>query len=249
MKPIVAIVGRPNVGKSSLFNRITHTRTALVDDLPGVTRDRQYADAIWNGLSFTLVDTGGFIEKDEDDFTRQIRFQIDQALEDADLILLVLDGKNGVSPYDKDMIDLLRSGGRPTFYAVNKIDGMEQEVNLYDFYNLGIDRLYPVSAEHGYGIPDFLDDLTSDLFKLVSDASPDTAGEMIKIAVVGKPNGGKSSLINRILGKPRVLVGDSPGTTRSAIDSLCKINKKTYLLIDTAGIRRKGRVSQKLEKF
>ena len=249
MKPIIAIVGRPNVGKSTLFNRITRTRTALVDDLPGVTRDRQYADATWNELLFTLVDTGGFIEKDEDDFTQQIRFQIDQALEDADVILLVLDGKNGVSPYDKDMIGLLRSGGRPTFYAVNKIDGMEQEVNLYDFYNLGIDRLYPVSAEHGYGISDFLDDLTTDLFQLVSDSSPDTAGEMIKIAVVGKPNGGKSSLINRILGRPRVLVSDTPGTTRSAIDSLCKINRKPYLLIDTAGIRRKGRVSKKLEKF
>ncbi|MDP7416647.1 MAG: 50S ribosome-binding GTPase, partial [Desulfobacterales bacterium] len=133
MKPIIAIVGRPNVGKSTLFNRITHTRTALVDNLPGVTRDRQYADATWDDVEFTLVDTGGFIEKDEDDFAQQIRFQIDQAIEDADVILLVLDGKTGVSPYDKDMIDLLRSGSRPTFYAVNKIDGVEQELNLYDF--------------------------------------------------------------------------------------------------------------------
>jgi len=249
MKPIIAIVGRPNVGKSTLFNRITHTRTALVDNLPGVTRDRQYADTTWDDVEFTLVDTGGFIEKDADNFAQQIRFQIGQAIEDADVILLVLDGKTGVSPYDKDMIDLLRSGGRPTFYAVNKIDGEEQELNLYDFYRLGIDKLYPVSAEHGYGVPDFLDDLTADLSKLVSDSSPDTAGEIIKIAVVGKPNGGKSSLINRILGKARVLVSDTPGTTRDSIDSLCKINKKPYLLIDTAGIRRKGRVSKKLEKF
>jgi len=249
MKPIIAIVGRPNVGKSTLFNRITHTRTALVDNLPGVTRDRQYADATWDDIEFTLVDTGGFIEKDEDDFAQQIRFQIGQAIEDADVILLVLDGKTGVSPYDKDMIDLLRSGGRPTFYAVNKIDGVEQELNLYDFYRLGIDKLYPVSAEHGYGVSDFLDDLTADLSKLFSASSSDKAGEIIKIAVVGKPNGGKSSLINRILGKARVLVSDTPGTTRDAIDSLCKINKKPYLLIDTAGIRRKGRVSKKLEKF
>ena len=249
MKPIIAIVGRPNVGKSTLFNRITRSRTALVDNHPGVTRDRQYADAIWDDVEFTLVDTGGFIEKDEDDFAQQIRFQIDQAIEDADVILLVLDGKTGVSPYDKDIIDLLRLGNRPTFYAVNKIDGEEQEPNLYDFYCLGIDRLYPVSAEHGYGVPDFLDDLIADLSKLVSDSSPDKAGKIIKIAVVGKPNGGKSSLINRILGKARVLVSDTPGTTRDAIDSLCKINKKPYLLIDTAGIRRKGRVSKKLEKF
>ena len=249
MKPIIAIVGRPNVGKSTLFNRITRSRTALVDNHPGVTRDRQYADAIWDDVEFTLVDTGGFIEKDEDDFAQQIRFQIDQAIEDADVILLVLDGKTGVSPYDKDIIDLLRSGGRPTFYAVNKIDGEEQELNLYDFYDLGIDKLYPVSAEHGYGVPDFLDDMIADLSKLVSDSSVEKAGEIIKIAVVGKPNGGKSSLINRILGKARVLVSDTPGTTRDAIDSLCKINKKPYLLIDTAGIRRKGRVSKKLEKF
>ena len=249
MKPIIAIVGRPNVGKSTLFNRITHTRTALVDNLPGVTRDRQYADATWDDVEFTLVDTGGFIEKDEDGFAQQIRFQIDQAIEDADVILLVLDGKTGVSPYDKDMIDLLRSGSRPTFYAVNKIDGVEQELNLYDFYRLGIDKLYPVSAEHGYGVPDFLDDLTADLFKLFSTSSSDKAGEIIKIAVVGKPNSGKSSLINRILGKARVLVSDTPGTTRDSIDSLCKINKKPYLLIDTAGIRRKGRVAKKLEKF
>ncbi|MEE8416409.1 MAG: ribosome biogenesis GTPase Der [Desulfobacterales bacterium] len=249
MKPIIAIVGRPNVGKSTLFNRITRSRTALVDNLPGVTRDRQYADATWDDVEFTLVDTGGFIEKDEDDFAQQIRFQIGQAIEDADVILLVLDGKTGVSPYDKDMIDLLRSGGRPTFYAVNKIDGVEQELNLYDFYRLGIDKLYPVSAEHGYGVPDFLDDLTADLSKLFSASSSDKAGEIIKIAVVGKPNSGKSSLINRILGKARVLVSDTPGTTRDAIDSLCKINKKSYLLIDTAGIRRKGRVSKKLEKF
>jgi GTP-binding protein len=245
MKPIVAIVGRPNVGKSTLFNRVTGTRKALVDDFPGVTRDRHYSDAVWNGVDFTLVDTGGFPGDDKDDFAHKIRSQIFQAIEDADVIILLLDGKSGISPFDEDVVRILRPLSQPVFFAVNKIDGIEQEVRLYDFYNLGIEKLYPISAEHRYGISDLLDDLTEVLPKAVTEE----AGDVVRLAVVGKPNVGKSSLINRILGEKRLLVSDTPGTTIDAIDSVCDINGKPYLLIDTAGIRRKARVSKKLEKF
>ncbi|MBU4463521.1 MAG: ribosome biogenesis GTPase Der [Proteobacteria bacterium] len=245
MKPIVAIVGRPNVGKSTFFNRITRSKDALVSNFPGVTRDRIYGDASWNDIEFTLVDTGGFSLEDDDDFAHQIRFQVQQAIEDADIIVLLLDGKQGVSPFDKDIVEILRSVTKPVFYAVNKIDGEEQEKNMYDFYSLGIDKPYPVSSEHRYGISDFLDDLVLALPEFVPEKSQD----MIKLAVVGRPNVGKSSLINRILGENRLLVSDIPGTTRDAIDTVCDINGKSYLLIDTAGIRRKGKVSKKLEKF
>ena len=247
MKPIVAIVGRPNVGKSTLFNRITRTKDALVDDFPGVTRDRHYGDASWNGVEFTLVDTGGFTEGDN--FADEIRFQVHKAIDDADVIILMLDGKAGVSPFDQDIITTLRTADKPTFYAVNKIDGIEQEVFLSDFYQLGLERLYPLSAEHRYGFVDFLDDVMDSLTGLAVESYDDDAGNMIRLAVVGRPNVGKSSLVNRILGEDRLLVSDIPGTTRDAIDSVCKMNGKSYLLIDTAGIRRKGKVRRKLEKF
>ena len=245
MKPIVAIVGRPNVGKSTFFNRITRSKDALVDNFPGVTRDRIYGDASWNDIEFTLVDTGGFLLEDEDDFTQQIRFQVQQAIEDADVITLLLDGKQGISPFDKDIVEILRTITKPVFYAVNKIDGQEQEKNMYDFCSLGIEKLYPVSAEHRYGISSFLDDLVLAL----PEFAPEKSQDIIKLAVVGRPNVGKSSLINRILGENRLLVSDIPGTTRDVIDTVCNINGKSYLLIDTAGIRRKGKVSKKLEKF
>jgi len=245
MKPIVAIIGRPNVGKSTFFNRVTRTRNALVDDFPGVTRDRHYGDASWDGVEFTLVDTGGFLEEDESDFADEIRFQILQAIEDADVIVHLLDGKQGITPFDEDVVKILREITKPTFYAVNKIDGFEQEAKLYDFYSLGIEKLYPVSAEHRYGMSDFLDALTGVLPKMISEEARD----MIRLAVVGKPNVGKSSLINRILGENRLIVSEIPGTTRDAIDSVCNINGKSYLLIDTAGIRRKAKVSKKIEKF
>lgn len=245
MKPIVAIIGRPNVGKSTFFNRITRSRDAIVDDFPGVTRDRNYGDATWNEVIFTLVDTGGFLSDDNDDFATEIRFQILQAIEHADVIILLLDGKAGISPDDRDIVEILRSTKKPVFYAVNKIDGFEQETNLYDFYSLGVKKLYPVSAEHRYGVHDFLDDLILAFPK----SAPEQTEDLIKIAVVGRPNVGKSSLINRILGEKRLLVSDIPGTTRDAIDAVCNINGKSYLLIDTAGIRRKGKISEKIEKF
>ncbi len=247
MKPIVAIVGRPNVGKSTFFNRVTRTRDALVDDFPGVTRDRHYRDAIWNDIEFTLVDTGGFTEGDE--FSDGIRFQVQQAIEDADVIVLLLDGKEGISPFERDMVELLRVADKPVFYAVNKIDGAEQEIHISDFYSLGVEPLFPISAEHRYGIIDFLDALVEGFSAIAKDPEQKTAEGIISLAVVGRPNVGKSSLINTILGEERHLVSDRPGTTRDAIDSVYQVDGKDYLLIDTAGIRRKGKVTQRIEKF
>jgi GTP-binding protein len=247
MKPIVAIVGRPNVGKSTFFNRVTGTQDALVDDVPGVTRDRHYGDAVWNDIAFTLVDTGGFTEGHE--FANEIRFQVRQALENADAIVLLLDGKAGVSPFDRDIIELLRVTPKPVFYAVNKIDGAERESHVSEFYSLGIEPLYPISAEHRYGMVDFLDALVGGIASIVKPAELQTAEGTVGLAVVGRPNVGKSSLINRILGQERLLVSDRPGTTRDAIDTICRVAGKSYLLIDTAGIRRKGKVTGKIEKF
>lgn len=247
MIPIVAILGRPNVGKSTLFNRITRTRDALVDDFPGVTRDRHYGAAAWNDLEFTLVDTGGFVEGDE--FSEAIRYQISQAVDEADAVLLVMDGKAGLSPFDRDILETLRPLAKPIFFVVNKIDSPEHEILLSDFYRLGLDTLYPVSAEHRYGLNDLLDDLVAAL-PAATDPQPESAGpEMIGLAVVGRPNVGKSSLINCILGETRLVVSHRPGTTRDAIDTVHRRGDRIYRLIDTAGIRRKGRVSEKLEKF
>lgn len=245
MKPLIAIVGRPNVGKSTFFNRLTRSRDALVDDRPGVTRDRHYGTAVWNDAEFALVDTGGFSDDDADGFSGAIRLQVSRAVSDADMIIVLFDGKGGISPFDREILNIARKSGKTVFYAVNKIDGPEQENSLYEFYGLGIDKLYPVSAEHRYGVNDFMDEVARHFPGASGISEPDR----IAVAVVGRPNVGKSSLINRILGQQRVLVSDTPGTTRDAVDTLCDINGKPYRIIDTAGIRRKGKVSERLEKF
>jgi GTP-binding protein len=246
MKPIVVLAGRPNVGKSTFFNRLTRSKRALVDDMPGVTRDRLYADARWDEAVFTLVDTGGFAGGSENDFSRRLHQQLLRAMADADAIILMLDGRVGVTPFDAEMLSLLRGQAKPVFFIVNKIDGPEQENLLYEFHDLGLDRLFPVSAEHGYGISDFLDTLVA---ALPIDDDADENEERIRVAVVGRPNVGKSSLVNRLLGEERLLVSETAGTTRDAVDIELKRGEQTYLLVDTAGIRRKAKVSQKLEKF
>ncbi len=245
MKPIAAIVGRPNVGKSTLFNRITKSKNALVDNFPGVTRDRHYQDTVWNDIEFILTDTGGFVNDDSDIFSSQIRDQVICAIEEADVIILLLDGKEGCSAFDKDIINILRPVTKPVFYVVNKIDGFEQEKNLYEFYSLGIEKIYPVSAEHNYGVRDFMDDM----IRMFPQNIIQPPQDMIKVAVIGRPNVGKSSLINHIIGEKRLVVSEIPGTTRDSIDSVCKIGENSYILVDTAGIRRKGKVNKKLEKF
>lgn len=249
MKPVVAIIGRPNVGKSTIFNRITRTRSALVDDRPGVTRDRHYGEAVWNGVGFTLVDTGGYLTDDEDAFAAEIRFQVGQAIENADAILMVLDGKAGISPFDSDVISLLRNARPPVFFLVNKIDSPSEEDKLSDFYELGLDQLFPVSGEHGYGINDLLDSVISEFPEEIEEEDADEENQPIKVAVVGRPNVGKSSLINKVLNEKRLVVSDVAGTTRDSIDSVCRMDGTEYLLIDTAGIRRRAKVYEKLEKF
>ena len=255
MKPVVALVGRPNVGKSTLFNRITKSRQALVDDMPGVTRDRHYADTQWEDKAFTLVDTGGFLSVDDDYFASQIKEQLLRAVEQADVLVFILDGRAGVSPYDQDLADLLRRTQKPVFYLINKIESLHrQEDDLGEFYALGVDRLYKVSAEHGLGVGDFL----SDLVALLPDAPvPGESGEPgegddggpIRIAIIGRPNVGKSSLANRLFGEQRVVVNDKAGTTRDAIELSVNRKGRDFILKDTAGIRRKGKVTDKLEKF
>ncbi len=246
MKPVIAIVGRPNAGKSTLFNRLTRSRDALVDDYPGVTRDRHYGSGKWNDIEFSVVDTGGFTVGDTDIFSAKTRDQVRIAVEEADAVILLFDGSSGVSPFDRDLIDLLRDISPPIYFAVNKIDGERHEDKLYEFYSLGIDPIFSISAEHNYGITELMDTLIADFPDAAAEAPESPA---VRVAVVGRPNVGKSSLINRILGEERVIVSDIPGTTRDAIDTTCEINGKPYILIDTAGIRKKARVSVKLEKY
>lgn len=250
---IVALIGRPNVGKSTLFNRMTKSRKALVDPTPGVTRDRQYERVDWEGQTFILVDTGGIEAESRysaarDHISDNIREQTLQAIAEADVILFILDGREGLTPTDIDVTRLLRKADKPVFFSVNKIDGEELESNLLPpFFELGVDRLWPLSAEHGYGVRFLLDHLVQVLpdRRQVSSEPPDS----IRIAFFGRPNVGKSSLINRLLGEDRMVVSDVPGTTRDSVDTLLTKENKNYLLIDTAGIRRRGRVREKLEKF
>ncbi|WP_300464258.1 ribosome biogenesis GTPase Der [Desulfobacula sp.] len=247
MKPVVALLGRPNVGKSTLFNRIIRSRQALVDDFPGVTRDRHYADAQWNDIDFTVIDTGGFLSSDDDYFAVRIKEQLTAAADQADVLIFILDGRAGLSPYDRELADFLRRMAKPVFYLINKIENYSQHNELSEFYSLGIDHFYEVSAEHGIGVGDFLDDLVAALPKYEPVADDDET--TIKIAIVGRPNVGKSSLANQLFGEQRVVVDEKAGTTRDAIELAVEHKGRQFVLVDTAGIRRKGKVTQKLEKF
>ena len=252
MKPeslqLIALVGRPNVGKSSLFNRLTRSNKAIVDPTPGVTRDRHYQKMTWNGKTFMLVDTGGVATDDGDDMTSLIRSQTRQAIDEADIICFMLDGRQGISVEDQNVADMLRKCAKPVFGIVNKVDSPEQESLLMpQYFELGLQSLWPVSAAHGYGVQAMLDQLTAHIAETeVVQTLPENT---ISIACIGRPNVGKSSLINRLVGEERMVVSDVPGTTRDAVDALLERDGKHYLLTDTAGIRRKGKVTGKLEKF
>ncbi|HBP44209.1 MAG TPA: ribosome biogenesis GTPase Der, partial [Clostridiales bacterium] len=239
-RPIVAVVGRPNVGKSTFFNRIAGKKISIVKDMPGVTRDRIYADAEWCGHNFTIVDTGGLDVKNKDDFQQNITRQAELAVELAQVVLLFVDGKEGLLPADYDAANFLRKYKVPIVLVVNKIDNNELE-KTYEFYNLGLGEPVAISAELNKGIGDLLDIIVSKFDRKVEDKD---LSERIKIAVVGKPNAGKSSLVNRLLGENRVMVSNVAGTTRDAIDTPFRYNGKDYLLIDTAGIRRKRSIDK-----
>jgi GTP-binding protein len=243
-KPIVVIVGRPNVGKSTLFNRMTRTQSAIVEDIPGVTRDRNYLDAEWEGKNFIVVDTGGFYPEPPEDIYLQIKEHAMFAIEEGDVIIHLLDGKDGLTPSDMELARLLRASGKKALWAVNKIDGPTREERLYDFYPIGAENLWPVSAATGYGYDDFMEKLISLLPLYVEEEF-----DYPKIAVVGRPNVGKSTLINTLLGKKRMLVSPVPGTTRDSIDSICTYYGRKYLVIDTAGLRKKDKVGYSIERF
>lgn len=245
-KPIVGIVGRPNVGKSTLFNKLAGKRIAIVEDTPGVTRDRIYAEAEWLRHNFTIIDTGGIEPENEDIIMAQMRRQANIAIETADVIVFIVDGKQGLHPSDFEVAQMLRKSKKPIILVVNKIDRIELEDNAFEFYNLGIGTPIAISASQGLGLGDMLDEVVSHF-----DTNGGNEGdeEYIKIAMVGKPNVGKSSLINKILGEDRNIVSDIPGTTRDAIDSRIETEEGKFILIDTAGLRRKSKVKEEIERY
>jgi GTP-binding protein len=246
-KPVVAIVGRPNVGKSTLFNYITGRRISITEDTPGITRDRIYAEAEWRGRKFTLIDTGG-IEPDTDDYIKKMMLrQAELAMETADVIIFLLDMKTGLTAADNDVAAMLRKSKKPVIVAVNKVDNIgELPPDAYEFYNLGMGDFYPISSVHGLGIGELLDAVFE---YFPEEAAEEQDDDIINVAVIGRPNVGKSSLINCILGEERVIVSDVPGTTRDAIDTLVIRNGKRYNFIDTAGIRRKSRIEENIERY
>ena len=247
-KPIVAIVGRPNVGKSTLFNRIIGWNKTIVEDVPGVTRDRVYEDTRWKEKEFTLVDTGGLELEDGDETFSLVRRQIDAALAEADLIVVVFDAKQGIMPRDSDIVGYLRRTGKKTLYAANKVDrgNPAQTLGTYEFYGTGAREVLPVSALHNRNIYELMDQIASNIETFARGGGGEDGAT--RIAVIGKPNVGKSTLVNRMLGEQRLITSPSPGTTRDSVDSLYEKDGKRYVLVDTAGIRRRSRIDEAVER-
>src|SRR5512133_718888 len=242
MRPIVAIVGRPNVGKSTLFNRIVGQRRAIVDDMPGVTRDRNYGNVDRFDVPFTLIDTGGFEPVSNELLLQQMRTQSQLAMEEADVVIFLMDGRSGLTVADREVASMLRRMTKPVFFVVNKVDGEKVEALASEFYELGIDTIFTISAAHNRGVGDLMEAVIA-AFPRSADLEEDE--DITKIAVVGRPNVGKSSLVNRLLGFERSVANPVAGTTRDSVDTYFSCNKKRYQLIDTAGIRRKGKISIK----
>ncbi|HBS59778.1 MAG TPA: ribosome biogenesis GTPase Der [Firmicutes bacterium] len=246
-KPIVAIVGRPNVGKSTLFNRLAGQRMAIVEDQPGVTRDRLYIDAEWLNRHFTIVDTGGIEPDPQDELLAAMRRQAELAIDEADVILFVVDAKQGVTGADQEVAKMLRTTKKPVVLAVNKVDNREMEATQYEFFSLGLGDPLTISAVHGLGTGDLLDEVVK---SLPADAGEDYDEDVIKVAIIGRPNVGKSSLANALLGQERMIVSDVAGTTRDAIDSMLNLSDGTRMvIIDTAGMRRKAKIDLPVERY
>ncbi len=243
--PLVAVIGRPNVGKSTLFNRILGTRNAIVDDRPGVTRDRIYAECTYQGRRFQLVDTGGLDPTSTEGILGLVRRQSQIALAEADIVLVIMDGRTGLTPLDRDIVNELHGVDKPTFWVINKIDSPTLEPLLADFYHLGKHTLFPISAEHGTGV----DELLEAFLHLLPVFDDDLAETATRVAVIGRPNVGKSTLVNTILGEERVLVSNVPGTTRDPVDTHLKRDGQQFLFTDTAGLRRRGRVEPGIEGY
>ncbi|HHW98818.1 MAG TPA: ribosome biogenesis GTPase Der [Firmicutes bacterium] len=243
---IVAVVGRPNVGKSTLFNYLVGRRLAIVEDVPGVTRDRLYADVHWLNHEFTLVDTGGLEMNASDELTLYVRKQAEIAIREADVILFVVDGRQGLTAVDEDVAQVLRGTQKPLIVVVNKIDHPNYEAHVAEFYQLGLPHVLSVSAANGLGIGDLLDLVVE---FLPGKETIEEADEVTRVAVIGKPNTGKSSLVNALLGQERVIVSDIPGTTRDAVDTPITVGEDSYVLVDTAGLRRRSRVEEEIERY
>ena len=246
-RPVVAIVGRPNVGKSTLFNALAGERISIVKDTPGVTRDRIYADVSWLNYDFTMIDTGGIEPESKDIILSQMREQAQIAIDTSDVIIFLVDVKQGLVDSDSKVADMLRRSNKPVVLVVNKVDSFERDsLDVYEFYNLGIGEPYPISASSRLGFGEMLDAVVGYFPEPTSDVEED---DIPRIAIVGKPNVGKSSLVNKLCGQERSIVSDIAGTTRDAIDTKVRYNKKDYIFIDTAGIRRKSKIKEEIERF
>ena len=247
---IIAVIGRPNVGKSTLVNRIAGKRLSIVDDMPNITRDRVYIEASWQNKKFVLIDTGGIVEGNEDEFVKKINAQVDLAINEADLILFIVDAKSGLNPYDYDIANKLRQIDKEVLLVVNKVDSQAQKDLASEFWALGMDNMHLLSALHGDGgVGDLLDIITQDIEPFEEEQEDDGIDKPIKIAIVGKPNAGKSSILNNLLKKQRAIVSDVSGTTRDCIDEEIIFEEKIFRLVDTAGIRKKSKVEYGVEMF